>query len=404
MTIVQLIGVVQFLFITIALLCLPGNRRRANRWLAALFLCFAAMFSYLVLAQNDLLYLAPLTTFMRLPQFFVYGPLLYLYLYQVAHPWEELPVAKTARHFVPCVVVFLALVPSLSLDYNFLLHTIYYSELKPIFPLIPDLNETQQWLRLVARYVMPLFVLHLFVYVALSLQLLRGHKQRVSQHFSQIDKVSLDWMRTLLFVQLLIWIALAARHWLFAHTSVGSLIDMALQPVLVAYLCALGLYGLLQKTIPLPEPLSPALPANQTEKAAPGKYQHSTLTERQHAEGLRKLKSAMLRDKPYLDCELTVTTLAERLQFSPRHLSQIINSSLNQSFIDFINAYRVEEARALLGDRACSRSILTIAMDVGFNSKSAFYTAFRRHVGQTPSQYREAALKMTAALPSLEGN
>ena len=74
-----------------------------------------------------------------------------------------------------------------------------------------------------------------------------------------------------------------------------------------------------------------------------------------------------------------------------RHLSQIINGCLGQNFLDFVNTYRIEEARHHLEDPASQLSVLAIAMEVGFNSKSAFYNAFKRHVRQTPTSYRHAS-------------
>jgi AraC-like DNA-binding protein len=210
-------------------------------------------------------------------------------------------------------------------------------------------------------------------------------------------------MRNLLLALVLIWVVVGVRHLLFPDTFIGVLIIAGLTPVLVLFLSALGLYGLLQKSIPLPAPVQPdkAVPAAAT---APGKYQNSTLTDEQQANGLKQLQAAMARDKLYLDSELTLTGLASHLQLPPRHLSQIINSCTGQNFIDFVNGCRVEEARRLLANRTCTSSILSIAMDVGFNSKSAFYNAFKRHSGQTPSQYRDDCLKTAVAAPSLNRN
>jgi len=82
--------------------------------------------------------------------------------------------------------------------------------------------------------------------------------------------------------------------------------------------------------------------------------------------------------------------LAKTLAVSPHHLSQTINEQLNQNFIDFINAYRIEEAKRLLTDLAKKHySILAVSEEVGFNSKSAFNTAFKRHASMTPSEFRK---------------
>jgi AraC-like DNA-binding protein len=90
--------------------------------------------------------------------------------------------------------------------------------------------------------------------------------------------------------------------------------------------------------------------------------------------------------------------LAERLGISPHHLSQVINERLNQNFFDFVNQYRVGEAkRQLLDAKKKHYSIMAIAGDVGFNSKSAFNAAFKKHANVTPSEWRRTSGQDSAA-------
>ena len=82
-----------------------------------------------------------------------------------------------------------------------------------------------------------------------------------------------------------------------------------------------------------------------------------------------------------------LTELARASGFNSHYISQAINQNLGINFLEFINRYRVDHARERL--TAEGASILQVAMDAGFNSKSSFYSAFRKIVGQTPSQYRQ---------------
>jgi AraC-like DNA-binding protein len=112
--------------------------------------------------------------------------------------------------------------------------------------------------------------------------------------------------------------------------------------------------------------------------------------------------------KPYLNPELTLMELAAKLSVSPHNLSQVFNCEIKKSFFDFVNEYRVGEAKKLLSSPQYSHySILGIALDAGFNSKSAFYTAFGKHAGMTPSEFRkrqtEAWSKREAA-PNIPGD
>src|SRR5439155_27331821 len=88
--------------------------------------------------------------------------------------------------------------------------------------------------------------------------------------------------------------------------------------------------------------------------------------------------------------DLSLPKLAAKLALPTHHLSQIINARLNQNFFDFINSYRVEEAKQMLLDPAKKHySLLVISEEVGFNSKSAFNTAFKKQTSLTPSEFRK---------------
>ena len=102
----------------------------------------------------------------------------------------------------------------------------------------------------------------------------------------------------------------------------------------------------------------------------------------------------MQEQKPYLDNELRLSHLADQLNTSPHHLSQVINEQLNQSFSDFINAYRVETAKQMLGDpREKQTYIINIAYASGFNNKTSFNKAFKEQTGMSPSQFRKQSLE-----------
>lgn len=98
----------------------------------------------------------------------------------------------------------------------------------------------------------------------------------------------------------------------------------------------------------------------------------------------------MVANKPYLEGDLVLPQLAQQLGISANYLSQVINEQLKVNFYDFVNGYRVEEAMRLMRDTAKEKAnILNIALDSGFNSKSAFYTAFKKATSMTPTQFRK---------------
>lgn len=102
---------------------------------------------------------------------------------------------------------------------------------------------------------------------------------------------------------------------------------------------------------------------------------------------LARVKNHVEIEKPYLNPDLTLAALSEQLAMTPREVSELLNQSLGFHFFDFINGHRIEHAKSLLTAYP-KRSILQILHESGFNSKSSFNTAFKKHVGMTPSAYR----------------
>lgn len=108
------------------------------------------------------------------------------------------------------------------------------------------------------------------------------------------------------------------------------------------------------------------------------------------SELIERIVQVMEEEKPYLVHTLTLDELAERIPINARALSMIINRHFNRNFFEFVNFYRIEEAKKMLSDQNCmDKSVLNIMLDVGFNSKAAFNTFFKKFVGLTPSQYRK---------------
>ncbi len=112
-------------------------------------------------------------------------------------------------------------------------------------------------------------------------------------------------------------------------------------------------------------------------------------------ESIKESLVALMQDeKLYLQSDLTLPALADRLGSSVNHVSQVINAGFGTSFFDFINSYRIREAtRMLNAETGETPTVLAVALDVGFNSTSTFYVAFKKVTGQTPAQYRRAVQK-----------
>lgn len=107
-------------------------------------------------------------------------------------------------------------------------------------------------------------------------------------------------------------------------------------------------------------------------------------------EDLVKLKKYMDDEKPFLNPALTIQDISKEIKVPVRELSVLINHQLGQHFYDFVNTYRIENAMEILKDSSKSKvTVLEILYEVGFNSKSSFNTAFKKHTGNTPTNFRK---------------
>jgi AraC-like DNA-binding protein len=121
------------------------------------------------------------------------------------------------------------------------------------------------------------------------------------------------------------------------------------------------------------------------------KYNTSGLDESKKDEILEKLNEVMKNEKPYLISDLKLKDLSSSSGISPHNISQVLSQKLGTKFYDYINQYRIEEAKKLLRDSSYSNySILSIAMEVGFGNSASFYRAFKKFTDQTPTQFIES--------------
>jgi AraC-like DNA-binding protein len=127
------------------------------------------------------------------------------------------------------------------------------------------------------------------------------------------------------------------------------------------------------------------------------KYQSSILNQSDKEQYREKLIALMGGEKIFLNPSMTLSDIAQKLDIAPCYISQVINESFQQNFRDFINKYRIEESKRLLTQPNQHLNILGIALDAGFNSKSAFNSAFKKHTGITPKEFK----KKVSAVSSL---
>jgi len=118
------------------------------------------------------------------------------------------------------------------------------------------------------------------------------------------------------------------------------------------------------------------------------KYERSNLSETGKKQIFQSILQYMENYQPYLDADASLESFSKALNIQPAHISQVINEMFNQNFRDILNSYRIEKAKNLILTESHNNTILRIAYEVGFNSKSTFNAAFKKHTGLTPKELK----------------
>jgi AraC-like DNA-binding protein len=379
LALLNLLGVAQALLLAAALLSLKRRDGAANRLLATLVLATAFSVTGSVLYATRYVLLLPHAAQVFGTCNFLSGPLIFLYVRSLTSGGAR-PGRKTLLHFAPaalCVLYYLPLYVRSGED-----KLAYLTRALENYP-------PAEW-----RVKSVLIFFHVMTYLALSVRVVaRARRGAWGPGAAPADRTTLAWVRNFVLMVLVIWLV-GAYRFLFAYDSRPE--TMMLLP-----LCfSVWVYVLGYMALSRPETLVGAGAAadgaapRTAEPGAPSarkKYAGSSLTPDKAERALKKLLHLMAAERPYTDGELTLQKLAERLSLPANHLSQLINERLNQSFTDFVNSYRVREAQRLLADPSASHfSVLGIAEEVGFNSKSTFNLVFKKQTGMTPSEFRRA--------------
>jgi AraC-like DNA-binding protein len=157
------------------------------------------------------------------------------------------------------------------------------------------------------------------------------------------------------------------------------------------FLLLIFITSTLFKSLKQPEIFS-GIATDEVEKIS--KYAYSTLSEDESSQYTEKLAWYMESEKPYLDPDLSINDLAEKVDLHVKILSQVINKNMGLRFFDYVNKYRIRDAELLIEDPTDPKmTILEIMYQVGFNSKSSFNTAFKKFTGATPTEIKSRSKK-----------
>lgn len=297
----------------------------------------------------------------------LYGPLLFLYIKAFTTKDFRLR-ARHAIHLLPALLFFMGMVFIFRNEAEFLEKVKEFREnMGNNGPRTPGLG---------------LIFLALF-YFALSFRLVRKFRIHVASSSSFIDQDRFRWLMFLFGVLLL-----PVLSALFTFILI-NLTPLVIVPGYGASILLLLIHLLY---ILKPDVFSGYPLELRIAEDAETRYESSPLSPDQKDVYLKKLLLHMDKEKSYLKPELTLSELAAELNMNTRYLSQIINEKRKMNFMDFINGYRIELAQELLKSSSHKNfTVLAIAQESGFKSRSAFYEAFRKQTGTTPANYRKSS-------------
>jgi len=348
--------------------------KRSQKSYANIFLAFIILLYVLCLLPGYLygghwLKYVPHLSNIGVQIFPLFGPLIYLYTKSNTQRGFRLrPV--DALHLIPFFLFIIA---------------------DPHLLLLGGAEKVQVYERFIlnGKYDVPIWiqfgkVIHATIYYALSIRLTFLYKEHLTETSSHIDRVYYQWLllySSVLMVPLLsITVLVFTQYEFMSITMFASSFSFLIISVYLGILFKPTLFNR------FPNRMESTAMLEEERK----KYENSNLQDKQKERLVKKLIDYVEKEKPYLEPELTLGQLSEQVDIPVHYLSQIVNEKIEKTFGDFINGYRIEHAKAMLIDEQYRHyTIISTAYEAGFNSKTAFYTAFRKTTGQTPSQYRK---------------
>ncbi|WP_224490917.1 helix-turn-helix domain-containing protein [Robertkochia flava] len=362
-TIIFVFGLQAVLFSTLLLVKRPRTQPRI--FLALLILFFALMALNIalvnVLAAYDLMHVF---RYVQLELLFGIGPALYFYTKSITNPGFVF-TRKDLLHFIPVVVEFIFYRTAF---YRLGASGMYQDPPHPYTPVY----LAEQWLG----------ILSISVYTILALRLLFSYQVRLREHYSNLDERSLNWLKVPVIIYAGFWIGWTllteVDRFMFDRTLKESYFLPAFTGLAIVT-CWLGFKGYLMSMAQV-TPISPQVNRSEDSSRKEEKPKDPVLA--------RQLHELMENEKSYLDPELDLPTLSQKVNATQKQVSNAINQSFEKNFYEFVNGYRVEAFKKRMREPGWeSLTLLGHAYECGFKSKSTFNHVFKKMTGKTPSEY-----------------
>lgn len=292
------------------------------------------------------------------PVIFTWAPFFYFYIISLLYSDYRIIPSSGWWHFIPSIVVVIIVV-------------LHFQLARQGFVVLSDKSITSRLLNMV-------FNVQIISYNIAAYLRYRAYNRKLKQEYSIIDESANMWLKTSLFG----FMAACLVVQLSRYSLQAGLISAQ-----VSFLSGNITFFLFFNLLFYKAIISPDILIRSHIKE---KYKSSALNIQEANKILNSLERYMGEQKPYIDAMLSLKALALQTGINERQLSQVINEHRNQNFFDFINSYRVEYAKQLLSDNVnMRRTMFDIMFDAGFNSKSTFNAAFKKHAGITPSDFKK---------------
>jgi len=230
-----------------------------------------------------------------------------------------------------------------------------------------------------------LLFIHIFYYLTASYFLLRSHQLRIKQFASNTIEINLNWLEYIIAVVLSLSLMTLGFNIIFQEDSLNFFMDAVI--LLLVFFFAYN--SMRQKEVfPLDEYTRKEILDADTDYGAIPK--RKVISDERLLELKSMLKQLMMSNEPYLESDLTLSALAKQLGITSNQLSYVINHGFDANFYAYINTFRIDKAKQVLSDKKYDHlSIVGVAFESGFSSKTSFNTIFKKMTGLTPSEYKK---------------
>ncbi len=235
------------------------------------------------------------------------------------------------------------------------------------------------------RIYFVLLIVSLFIYWLLSVGLIMKHRKNIPFYFSNYSrKNTLTWLIFVVVIFLVFFLAIFLLS--FSNSNGQTTLGLVSLPGnLTVFTFILVFFGINQSVFFTPDNQNVQEINEESEK----KYEHSGLKASEIQSISKTVNSYLESRKPYLNPDFSLQMMVDDLGISRQKLSQVINTGQKKNFYKLINEYRIEEVKALLNHPKFQHyTVLGIALECGFNSKTSFNRIFKEETGLTPTAYK----------------